>query len=172
MKFNIVLGDVRMTSPRSEDPIAELSHDHSHLGALVQAVRGTLASVERKESSWEDARTELEDGAESLREGLLLHFAREEEALFPFVEGRLPELADRVAKLLADHDAVVVRASELCRIVETTGTNAPPQCISAFARFEETYAAHAQAEHGLLRDVDAALDQESRSNLRALLAAI
>ena len=41
------------------------------------------------------------DGAEALREGLLVHFAREEEALFPFVETRLPVLAAKVAALLA-----------------------------------------------------------------------
>jgi len=160
-----------MASPASnEDPIGELSHDHSHLGALVQAVRNTLARVERSECSWEDARTELEDGAEALREGLLVHFAREEEALFPFVETRLPVLAAKVAALLADHDSVITDAVEVCRLMgaESGSGNAS----SAFARFEQTYGAHAQAERAFLADVDALLEPSARAELRALLEAI
>lgn len=156
----------------SEDPIAELSHDHSHLGALVQAVRSTLGSVERAECSWESARTELEDGGEALREGLLVHFAREEEALFPFVEARLPALSAQVAALLADHDSVIAQAVELCRLIGTESGSGSESAPSAFARFEQTYGAHAQSERAFLVDVDALLDHSARAELRALLGAI
>lgn len=162
-----------MSRPGPEDPIGELSHDHSHLGVLVQAVRDTFSRVERGELAWPDARQELEDGAEALREGLLAHFGREEEALFPFVERRLPELRARVAALLADHDAVIRSAAELCRAVEAVReSSASTHAVSAWSAFEETYASHAQAEHALFRDVGPVLDAEARAALRALLAAV
>ena len=91
-----------MSRPGPEDPIAELSHDHSHLGVLVQAVRDAFVRVERGEIAHEDALQELEDGAEALREGLLVHFGREEEALFPFVEARLPRMVALTANAFAE----------------------------------------------------------------------
>lgn len=157
----------------AEDPIAELSHDHSHLGVLVQAVRGTLVRVTRGELALADALDELEDGAEALREGLLIHFGREEEALFPFLEAHLPDLRVRVASLLADHDAVVRRAGDLClAVTQVRASGDATECASVWARFEETYAGHAQAEHALLRDVGALLDADTRADLRALLEAV
>jgi hypothetical protein len=164
-----------MAKPGPEDPIGELSHDHSHLGVLVQAVRDTLVRVERGELAWGDALQDLEDGAEALREGLLVHFGREEEALFPFVETHLAGLRPRVAALLADHDAVIRSAADLCRAVAPAPAPATPEpaaARTAWSVFEETYASHAQAEHGLLRDVGDALDAEARVALRALLAAV
>lgn len=162
-----------MSSPDPEDPIAELSHDHSHLGVLVQAVRETFVRVERGELAYADALHELEDGAEALREGLLAHFGREEEALFPFVEAHLPELRPRVAALLADHDAVLARAGELCRASIATRDPAVVDLPkAAWARFEEVYAGHAQAEHTLFREVGPALDAAARAELQALLEAV
>ena len=162
-----------MSRPGPEDPIAELSHDHSHLGVLVQAVRDAFVRVERGEIAHEDALQELEDGAEALREGLLVHFGREEEALFPFVEARLPDLQPRVAALLADHDAVLASADELCRA--TVAARAPGVAElpkAKWARFEEVYAGHAQAEHTLFREVGPALDAAARAELQALLEAV
>jgi hemerythrin-like domain-containing protein len=162
-----------MSRPGPGDPIAELSHDHSDLGVLVQAVRDTVTRVERGELAWEDALQELEDGAEALREGLLVHFGREEEALFPFVDHHLPELRSRVAALLSEHDAVLSAAAELCRVVATAPAGEGSQhARRAWSAFEETYAGHAQAEHTLLRDVGPALDDEERAALRALLEAV
>ena len=162
-----------MSSQGPEDPIGELSHDHSHLGVLVQAVRDTFSRVERGELAWQDAVQDLEDGAEALREGLLVHFGREEEALFPFVDHHLPDLRPRVAALLADHDQVIRSAGELCRVVAAVREGGgSAEAGAAWSAFEETYASHAQAEHALFRDVGPALDGEARSALRALLAAV
>lgn len=162
-----------MSRSESHDPIAELSHDHSDLGVLVQAVRDTFVRVEGEAMPWSDALHELEDGAEALREGLLTHFAREEEALFPFLDRQLPELQVRVAALLADHDAVLRCAAELCRSVASARIGAEAEhARSAWLSFEETYARHAQDEHKLLRDVGSALDDGARRELRALLTTV
>lgn len=162
-----------MSRQGPEDPIAELSHDHSHLGLLVQAVRDTFVRVERGELAFRDALHELEDGAEALREGLLVHFGREEEALFPFVEARLPALRPRVAALLAEHDSVLARADELRRATIAARDPAIVELPkTAWVSFEELYAGHAQAEHTLFREVGPALDADARTELRALLEAV
>lgn len=162
-----------MSRPGPEDPIGELSHDHSHLGVLVQAVRDTFSRAEGGELPWQDALQDLEDGAEALREGLLIHFGREEEALFPFVDHHLPDLRPRVAALLAEHDTVIRSAGELCRVVGAAReSSASAEGPKAWSAFEETYASHAQAEHALFREVGPALDAEALAALHALLAAV
>lgn len=162
-----------MSRQGPEDPIAELTHDHSHLGLLVQAVRDTFVRVERGDIAGQDARSELEDGAEALREGLLVHFGREEEALFPFVEAHLPELRPRVAALLADHDAVLARVGELVRVTVTAPSPGDaPLPKATWESFEEVYAGHAQAEHQLFRDIGHALDAAARAELKALLKTV
>jgi hypothetical protein len=52
-----------------DHPIAELSHDHSDLGVLVQAVRDTFLRVERQLLPWDDARQELCRSVASVRTG-------------------------------------------------------------------------------------------------------
>lgn len=163
-----------MTSKDHIDPIEQLTHDHGHLGALVQAVAGALARIEQADELSEGAIDELVHGAETLRVALLEHFAREEEGLFPFVDKQVPALRPQVAGLLADHDAVIARTGDLIRAAEhTAGTGVGyAQCVSSYDRFVEVYAGHAQSEQALLRAVDAALGAEARAALRALLAAV
>ena len=157
-----------------EDPIEQLTHDHGHLSSLVQMAAVVLVRMEHAEEMSDAAIDELVHAVESLRDALLVHFAREEEGLFPFVDARVPALRAQVAELLADHDAVLARTSELIRaagLAEGTGVGFA-LCLSTYDRFVEVYAAHAQAEQALLRAVDAALDAEARKALRALLEAI
>ena len=154
-----------------DDAIAELFHDHGQLSALVLAVRDALARVESGASTLTDALEELEDGAEALREGLLAHFGREEEAVFPFVDRRLPTLRSRIEGLIGDHDAVLSRAVELARAVAQARAGVGfALCVSSFGRFEERYAEHAKSEHAFLADVDAALDGAARESLREVLS--
>jgi len=162
-----------MTSKDQSDPIKELTHDHGHLSELVQAAAALLARMERAEDMSEGAIDELVHAVEILRDGLLSHFAREEEGLFPFVDAKVPTLGPQVAELLADHDAVIARTAELLRAAElAAGTGVGyALCVSTYDRFVEVYAAHAQSEQALLRAVDAALDVDARTALRALLAA-
>ncbi len=163
-----------MISMNQSDPIEQLTHDHGHLSALVQAAAAMLVRMERAEEMSEEAIDELVHAVESLRDALLSHFAREEEGLFPFVDTKVPALAPQVAELLADHDAVIARTAELIGAAElAAGTGVGyALCVSTYDRFVEVYAAHAQSEQTLLRAVDAALDADARAALRALLQAV
>lgn len=179
MIFNIISAHLRSpsntlmpTSDPRHDAIAELTHDHSQLSALVIAVGSVLQRVQSEPSTMHDVVDELGGRAELLREGLLAHFAREEEALFPFVDRQLPALKDRIRGLIADHDAVVRAAAELARAATQMNANAESgvaQCVSSFESFEQIYAEHAKMEHTFLADVDAALDDEARATLRTVL---
>ena len=163
-----------MSREQGDDPIEQLTHDHGHLGALVQSAAVVLARMERAEEMSDESIDELVHAVESLRDALLVHFSREEEGLFPFVEAHVPTLRAQVAQLLADHDAVVARASALIQAAgQAVGTGVGyALCISTYDRFVDVYAAHAQAEQALLRSVDSALDAEARKALRTLLEAI
>lgn len=163
-----------MTKVAGSDPIEQLTHDHGQLSALVQAASTTLIRMERAEEMTDEAIDELVHAVESLRDALLLHFSREEEGLFPFVNAHVPALSAQVADLLADHDAVISKTNDLIRAAGqavATGVGYA-LCVSSYDRFVEIYASHAQSEQTLLRAVDAALDQNARVELRALLEAI
>jgi len=163
-----------MSKTAGSDPIEQLTHDHGHLSVLVQAAAATLVRMERAEEMSEEAIDELVHAVETLRDSLLHHFSREEEGLFPFVNTHVPALSAQVAELLADHDAVIARTSDLIRAAgQAVGTGVGyALCVSTYDRFVEVYAAHAQSEQTLLRAVDAALDKSARATLRVLLEAI
>jgi hemerythrin-like domain-containing protein len=156
------------------DPIEQLTHDHGQLGAFVQVAAVSLARMEREGRMSEESVDELVHAVESLRDALLVHFAREEEGLFPFVDAHVPALRGQVAELLSDHDAVIARTAELIQAAgRVVGTGVGyALCVSSYDRFVEVYAAHAKAEQALLRGVDEALDAEARQELRILLEAI
>ena len=120
-----------------------------------------------------------------LRELLFLHFAREEEGLFPFVADRLPELGDRVAAMAVAHDAI---CGSLARMVHTATATAPMVAVAAqdeaeaaahpgelallgalFERFQTAYADHARLEAELLAVLDDRLDAAQRAQLAELV---
>jgi iron-sulfur cluster repair protein YtfE (RIC family) len=153
------------------DPIDELSHDHRHLSELVREVRALLASPVVGDAE----RAELADAVGRVRDELLVHFAREEEGLFPFVMSRVADLRARVETLRAGHDSVCGAVSRLQYALGHPGAKAPttadaPQAWrDAFARFEGLYGVHAREEMSLLREVSTKLDPAARADLRALL---
>ena len=159
-----------MSTDHATDPIEQFTHDHGHLGSLVQSVATTLSRRELSEAVID----ELVHAAELLRDSLLSHFAREEEGLFPFIEANVPALSARVSQLLADHDAVIARATDLIRTMSKAeqAQVGHASCVAAYDRFVEVYAGHHQAEQSLLAACDAALDQAHRRELRGLLEAI
>lgn len=150
------------------DPIGELTHDHGHLSALVVAVATLLARVEAGEDPC-SLHEELRDAAEGLHDALLVHFAREEEALFPFIEKELGTVAESAEALRRDHDAVCASARDLVRAVVRTAQDGFIVVIEAATRFQELYASHAQAELALLKSTDENLDDAKRAKLRDLL---
>ncbi|MBX3193074.1 MAG: hemerythrin domain-containing protein [Labilithrix sp.] len=158
----------------TRDPIAELSHDHGRLSSLVLDVKGILARVSGEELAFEEGADALLENAEVLREELLLHFALEEEGLFPFLEAHAASLLPRVEALRGQHDAICTRASELALAATQSARDRVgfATCLAAFERFEQLYAAHAKDELAFLADLDAALAADERERLRTLLAAL
>ena len=158
-----------LTSRELVNPIGELSHQHGDLTALLIAVREALGRMGTEGGA--AAAHELRDGVDALREDLLLDFAREEEALLPFVVQRFPLLGARAEKLHDDHQIVCRRTEALLaaanRVLDGGPTDA---CATALAELEEVYTRHMQTELALLRELTRGLDPSSRAELRVLLA--
>src|SRR5262245_37833795 len=105
-----------MGSPAlKNDPIRELAHDHRELSGLLVAVHEAIARVDRGKSKLADELHEIRDGIEAFRESLLEHFAREQEALLPFVTSRLPAFDERAAVLVAEHDRIAESLTTLVK---------------------------------------------------------
>lgn len=154
-----------------EDPIGDLTHDHGALSTLVLAVRASLNRLERGETTPVKLADDLGDGTAALHDALLVHFAREEEGLFPFVVDELPAMKSRAEALRAEHDAICGAAADLmqaARLLYTGG--GVVACTATMVRFEELYATHSQVELTFLKDVGAALSVVAREKLRAILA--
>jgi iron-sulfur cluster repair protein YtfE (RIC family) len=152
------------------DPVDALTHDHVHLSELASIVRGSLSTMESHGDSAaaSDAKHDLVDAVESLRDELLTHFALEEEGLFPFVEVKAPELQERARSLAAAHDTVCGAVSRLLYLVHRPREDSA-SCRAAFERFEQAYAAHAEEEVRFLRDLGGRLAEPERSELRRLI---
>jgi iron-sulfur cluster repair protein YtfE (RIC family) len=154
------------TAATKPGPLQELSHDHRHLSELVLEVRSLLGDGPLGEAE----RAELADAVARLHDELLVHFAREEEGLFPFVLERLSDLAARVEALRAGHDSVCGAVSRLhYAIGHGTASGAEASWRETFSRFEALYGTHAREEISVLRDVSARLDAVARAELDAIL---
>lgn len=149
-----------------KDPVEALVHDHGHLSALLLDVSATAERVREGELGWDEAIPEMEHAAGLLRDALLEHFAKEEEALFPFVEEKIPRFAERCGVVRADHDVVCGKLDALLRACRTRDHAA---VVTTLAEFERAYAVHSQKELELLREVATALDAEGRKALRELM---
>ena len=155
------------------DPVDALVHDHSHLSALLLDLRATSTRLAAGEVAADEAVPELAHAAEVLHDALVEHFAREEEALFPYIEEELASIAPRSRAVRADHDVVCGRAAALAALLRSGGDAAAlGRFEAALAELERVYAAHSLAEIDLLREVDAALDRPRRAALAALLAGL
>jgi hypothetical protein len=164
------------------DPVRELSHDHSELNRRVLELGGEIGGSAPR------APAALAGVLEELREHLFLHFAREEEGLFPFVAEAVPELAEQVAAMAVAHDAV---CGALARMVYLARAALPPpraapggpaapgapaaptddagQLRTLFERFESAYIEHARAEAAVLAVLDQRLDAAQRARLAELV---
>lgn len=150
-----------MLGPRMRDPVHDLVHDHAALNQQILAIGSLVRAVER------DGVGTLVGPLGALREALFLHFAREEEGLFPFVAETFPELADQVHEMAVAHDAI---CGALARMLYQARSAGDPSSVAALhERFEQAYSAHARIEAALLHGLDARLDADQRSRLAALV---
>ncbi len=142
------------------DPVLEFQHDHAELNQLVRdlgaLVRGATPATQ----------TELVAQLGELREHLFLHFAREEEGLFPHVAAALPALADEVATMVTAHDAI---CGAVARMHHLTSTGALEQLPALYDRFELSYTLHARSERGFLQDIGERLSPTQRAELLVLV---
>lgn len=144
------------------DPVHELAHDHADLNRRVLDL-GAL--IEREQRA-----IELIAPVRELRELLFLHFAREEEALFPFVIELVPQLRDQIEAMATAHDAI---CGALARMLHLASTDTDLPAIAAvFVRFEAAYASHAKAEAALLVSLDDHLTADQVKQLAQLVDGI
>lgn len=147
------------------DPVQELVHDHSDINRRVLALGSAIRALDRNDGN--GMALALTHRLGELRELLFLHFAREEEGLFPFVAEAVPELADQVQAMALAHDAI---CGGLARMYHLASANADLTVILAvFARFETVYASHADTEAELLRQLGRRLDPAQRARLADLV---
>jgi iron-sulfur cluster repair protein YtfE (RIC family) len=142
-----------------QDALATLIHDHADLNRQVLEIGALISSDEPIVV----AKTKLDN----LREQLFLHFAREEEGLFPFVTDHLPDLADRVHSMEVAHDTICGAIARMCHLL-AAGTTAV-SLGGLYDRFAAAYAGHARMEGELLQSLHDRLDEEQRVALAALV---
>jgi hypothetical protein len=143
----------------SDDPVRELAHDHVDLNRRVLELE-TYLTEERVLPAFLPALQEL-------REHLFLHFAREEEGLFPLVAEWIPELSDQVLAMVSAHDAV---CGALARMIHMTSAGADAAALNGLlARFQAAYGDHSRHEAGLLQRLDGSLDAGQRTQLAELV---
>jgi iron-sulfur cluster repair protein YtfE (RIC family) len=141
------------------DPVHELAHDHVDLNRRVLELGASFERIR--------ALLPLVPALEELREHMFLHFAREEEGLFPLVSAWFPELADQVLAMANAHDAI---CGALARMIHAARTEADPASSHGLlVRFQAAYAEHAQNEAELLQRLDARLDAAQRAQLAELV---
>jgi hypothetical protein len=147
------------------DLVQDLVHDHADINRRVFTLGSTIRALHRDDGH--GMALALVTRLGELRELLFLHFAREEEGLFPFVGEAVPELADQVHAMALAHDAI---CGGLARMYHLSAANAELSLITAvFTRFEAAYASHADAEAKLLETLSARLDSEQRARLWELV---
>jgi hypothetical protein len=138
------------------DPLLALEHDHVHLSRLVADLREMVPA----------SHPELAPTLAALRDDLFHHFAREEEALFPYLIQTVPELEPAIAVLVSAHDRVCGAVSRLCSLVDKGQS---PLVAQLFERLDAEYVDHARKESELLRALGGKLSREQRAHVRKLI---
>lgn len=145
------------------DPVASLVHDHGAINRIILDLTKEMEALRRRE----EVNPDLADELHALRDLLFLHFAQEEEGLFPFVAEALPTLAEQVQAMAAAHDGICGGLSRLIHMLETQADAATT--LGVFDRFEQAYAEHAQLEASLLAVVDRHVSPTQRAALAELV---
>jgi iron-sulfur cluster repair protein YtfE (RIC family) len=151
-----------------DDPIGEFEHTHERLGALVLQFSGLAAGLSRGASFTNDSRDTFERVLTELREELLLHFAREEEGLFPYVYEHLPLERERVQRVVMAHDGICGAVLRLTHLVQQDPSAHIPAFTLIFERFQKLYAEHSLLETELLRSLGERLDARQRREVAEL----
>lgn len=147
------------------DPVQDLVHDHADLNRRVLALGTTIRALDRDDGN--GMALALVTRLGELREMMFLHFAREEEGLFPYVAEIVPELVDQVQAMAVAHDAI---CGALARMYHLSAANADIGVITqVFNRFETAYASHAEIEADFLNKLTTRLAPEQLDRLSELV---
>ena len=147
------------------DPLDDLAHDHADINRRVFAVGAAIRALDCEDGN--GLALALVSRLDELRELMFLHFAREEEGVFPFVAEAVPELAVQVHAMAIAHDAICGGLARLCHLA---AANADPTALRPlFGRFGTAYASHAELEAQFLRTLAAQLGAEDRTRLAELV---
>jgi len=147
------------------DPVEDLVHDHADINRRVMALGQAIRALDRDDG--DGLALALVTRLGELRELLFLHFAREEEGLFPLVTEALPELGDEVHAMALAHDAI---CGGLARMYHLAAANTELATILAvFTRFETAYGRHAEVEARLLHTLGGRLAPDQRAQLAELV---
>ena len=147
------------------DPVQDLAHDHAAINRRVLALGAAIRTLGRDDS--DGMALALVTPLGELRELVFLHFAREEEGLFPFVADAVPDLADQVHAMELAHDAVCGGLARMCHLAAANVEIAV--IATVFVRFEAAYSSHAEVEAELLHTLGERLGPEHRARLSELV---
>jgi iron-sulfur cluster repair protein YtfE (RIC family) len=148
----------------SDDPVHLLVHDHAELNLKVIKLGAALAQLGRDPGATAGP---LADAIGDLREQLFLHFAREEEGLFPFASEVAPDLAEPIEAMAVAHDQI---CGAVARMGHLAAQNTSVAALAiVFDRFEKAYAQHAVSEAAVLGRLDERLDKGQRARLAELV---
>lgn len=150
------------------DALRNFAHHH---GELNRCVVGLAARIEAlRAADLQTTSAGLAKPLEELREPLFLHFAREEEGLFPFVAELGADLATTVHEMILAHDEI---CGALARVCALASVDAPiASIVPIFERFERAYVAHASRESALLAALEEKLGGDQRRRLAQVVAAL
>jgi hypothetical protein len=150
------------------DPLEALEHDHAALNERVLALGPLLAKIDGDDRA--QAATDLGVHLVALRDDLFLHFAREEDGLFPYLVEIAPDLEPSVTELLTMHDEICGTVARLVHIA--ADELRLDVMLPLFDRFELAYVRHAQAERRILETAAARLAPAQRRDLAAVVAGV
>jgi hypothetical protein len=148
--------------------VAEIRHDHRELDKRVLNV-GALVRELRRDERQAGLRERVTRAVDELCDHMLLHLAREEEGLFPFVAAILPELRRTVRACVRAHDGLCGALLRMKRSVNVSAESSRAQLLAMSARFQTLYAMHSRREGALLEQIGTRLGPQHREELAALV---
>jgi iron-sulfur cluster repair protein YtfE (RIC family) len=150
------------------DPVRQLEHTHGHLSKLVLDIGALVRSLEAgpARASW----SELTGVVALLQREILVHFADEEEALFPFVRASVADERAVVDRLEAAHDAVCELLAQMARIAADERQKEP--MLVTYERFGAAYAQHSADESALIDRLSRALSDAQKDELALRLRGV
>lgn len=154
------------------NPIERLEHDHVPLNRLLDELRSRLAEAQAPRREVAEVYADFLDALGELREGLLLHFAQEDEGLFPLLLRDLPALSADIEAVQRSHDALCGMAARLTYAAQRGPepfAEQLPQLAALLQRFEVEYTHHAQTERALLQSADRSLSPAQKEELSRAL---